>query len=132
LGDSLGALVFRATVSPSPSSAKFSSLVKGSSPGAGQNPLKILFFPSDRRQPGWNTPCIYLHFTRRINGEAVLQYPSGGPPMEPQNPPFVVEPDPEEAIEATDYYEAMRMGWLSSDPDEVLEQDPTPVGPPAE
>lgn len=52
--------------------------------------------------------------------------------MEPQNPPFVVEPDPEEAIEATDYYEAMRMGWLSSDPDEVLEQDPTPVGPPAE
>jgi hypothetical protein len=52
--------------------------------------------------------------------------------MEPQNPPFIDTPDPEEPMEATDYYEAMQMGWLSSDAEEVLEQDPTPVGPPAE
>jgi hypothetical protein len=52
--------------------------------------------------------------------------------MEPQNPPFIVHPDPEEPIEVTDYYEAMRMDWLSSDADEVLEEDPNLVGPPVE
>ncbi len=34
--------------------------------------------------------------------------------MEPRSPSVPDEPEPEEPIEATDYYEAMRMGWLSS------------------
>ncbi|MEE8504155.1 MAG: hypothetical protein V3T26_06860 [candidate division NC10 bacterium] len=52
--------------------------------------------------------------------------------MEPQNPPFVDTPDPEEPMEATDYYEAMQMEWLSSDDHEEIEQDQTSVGPPRE
>lgn len=52
--------------------------------------------------------------------------------MEPQNPSLVTDPDPEEPIEATDYYDAMRMGWLSSDAEEVLAEDPNLVGPPVE
>lgn len=34
--------------------------------------------------------------------------------MEPRSPSVLDEPEPEEPIEVTDYYEAMRMGWLSS------------------
>jgi hypothetical protein len=52
--------------------------------------------------------------------------------MEPQNPAFVTDPDPEEPIEATDYYEAMRMGWLGSEGDEDVEQVFTPVHTPKE
>ncbi len=49
--------------------------------------------------------------------------------MEPHIPPFIAHPDPEEPIEATDYYEAIRMDWLSENGDEVLEEDPNLVGP---
>jgi len=34
--------------------------------------------------------------------------------MEPRSPSVLDEPEPEEPIEVMDYYEAMRMGWLSS------------------
>lgn len=52
--------------------------------------------------------------------------------MEPHAPSFTVTPDPEEPIEVTDYYEAMRMGWLDSAADANAEQAPTPVEAPKE
>jgi len=34
--------------------------------------------------------------------------------MEPRSPSVLDEPEPEEPIEVMDYYQAVRMGWLSS------------------
>ncbi len=52
--------------------------------------------------------------------------------MDPRDPSFLDELEPEEPLDADDYYDAMRMGWLTSDADEDVESDPTPVGPPRE
>lgn len=52
--------------------------------------------------------------------------------MEPRDPSFLDELEPEEPLEADDYYDAMQMGWLSSGGDEDLEQDLNPAEPPTE
>ena len=52
--------------------------------------------------------------------------------MEPSGPSVLDEPEPEEPIEATDYYEAMRMGWLSSGVVEDVGPDSAAPGPPGE
>lgn len=52
--------------------------------------------------------------------------------MEPHTPSFSVTPDPEEPIDAPDYYEAMRMGLLDPAADENAQQAPTPIQAPKE
>ncbi len=52
--------------------------------------------------------------------------------MDPRDPSVLDELEREERLEADHYYDAMRMGWLTSDADEDVESDPTPVGPPRE
>lgn len=52
--------------------------------------------------------------------------------MEPQNPSLIADPDPEEPIEAADYYDAMREGWLDTDLDEDGGEDLDPVELPME
>ena len=46
--------------------------------------------------------------------------------MDPRNLAFVLEPELEEPLEAPDYYEAMRMEWLSRDFNEEVSPDHTP------
>ena len=52
--------------------------------------------------------------------------------MEPRSPSVLDEPEPEEPIEATDYYEAMQMGWLSSGVVEKVGPDSPAPEPPGE
>ncbi len=52
--------------------------------------------------------------------------------MDPRDPSFLDELEPEEPLDADDYYDAVLMGRLTSDADEDVESDPTPVGPPRE
>ena len=49
--------------------------------------------------------------------------------MEPRSPSVLDEPEPEEPIEETDYYEAMQMGWLSSGVVEEVGPDSSVPGP---
>ncbi len=52
--------------------------------------------------------------------------------MEPRNPSFLDELEPEEPLEADDYYDAILMGRLSLAPDQDLREDPIPGEPPKE
>ncbi len=52
--------------------------------------------------------------------------------MDPQHPSRVVDPDPEEPLEALDYYEAMRGGYLTSDDEEDVGPEITPFESPTE
>ncbi len=49
--------------------------------------------------------------------------------MDPQNLPFLEEPESEEPPEAVDYYDAIRMGELSSDAREDLGEETIPGEP---
>ncbi|MFQ5847726.1 MAG: hypothetical protein ACE5IQ_08700 [Candidatus Methylomirabilales bacterium] len=49
--------------------------------------------------------------------------------MDPRNPSLIVEQDPEEPLEAPDYYEAFPHGWLPSDADEEFGEDLNAVEP---